>query len=97
MFAGTHEARAKNNFAQLRSTHVQALAPHRIQFCFRVFSPSLLLSFSPSLLSGLQKHIFGHDFSPQNNGAHVKGIPRLDVSDPTGKRRPFFVTQISDV
>ena len=38
-------------------------------------------SVCPFSASGPQKHTFYQRFSPQNNGAHVKVIPRLDVLD----------------
>ena len=72
-FAGTCEAEARNNFEQqvIRSTHVQ-IDSHRILPAFSRFL---------SLPSALQKHKLYHNLSPQDgSGAHVKVIPRLDVS-----------------
>ena len=65
ILAGTREAGARNNFAQqviYRSTLITFKA-------VRLCSPVSL-----SLQSALYKHKFYHNFSPQNNGAHVKVI-----------------------
>ena len=85
IFAGTCEAEAINNFAAqqvIRNTHVQWLAATHIAshiFCLPVFS-----IFFP-LLSGLHKHTFYHNFSPQKNGVEV--ISRFDGSYLTNRNQ----------
>ena len=45
-------------------------------------SDRISVTLSPAVsLSMLSAHKFYHNFSPQNNGAHVKVIPRLGVSN----------------
>ena len=78
---------------ELEIQYSQALAkPERETNSHNRLRSNWLASHSVSLQSAVYKHKFYHNFSPQNNDAHVKVIPRLGVSYSKNKPAQLSIT-----